>query len=257
MLLILSPAKTLDMETETLASKTSSSPALLTDASVLVKLLRKRTPGDLQVLMGISKKLAKQNHQRFQDWKSSHSKDVSKPAIFAFQGDVYRGLQANKLSAKQIQYAQDHVRILSGLYGVLRPLDPIQAYRLEMGTSLANPRGKNLYEFWDSRITEQLREQLQASGSKMLLNLASNEYFKSIQKETLDDPIVSPAFKQWKNGQFKTISIFAKLARGTMASWVVRNKVKTLRKLTKFSEDGYRFDEEQSSPWVPVFVRGN
>ena len=206
--------------------------------------------------MGISAKLSELNHQRFQDWEAPHLKIGSKAAVFAFQGDVYRGLKASDWTTKQVMYAQDHLRILSGLYGVLRPLDKILPYRLEMGTSLKTPSGKDLYAFWGTQVAEHLRKQLQSSKSKFLLNLASQEYFKVVDQETLDWPVISPAFKEFKNGKYKIISIFAKLARGEMATWVIKNKVKTIKKLTQFSEDGYRYDADQSTDEVPVFVRG-
>lgn len=255
MLAILSPAKTLDFENPSPTPKTTK-PALLSDAGQLADLLKQQSPTDLQHLMGISEKLAALNHGRFQDWETPHPKTGSKAALFAFQGDVYRGLKANTLTVKQIEYAQDHLRLLSGMYGLLRPLDRILPYRLEMGTSLRNDRGKDLYHFWGSKIAVLLNKQLNTTGSKVLLNLASNEYFKSVDRETLDFPIVSPAFKEFKNGQYKVISIFAKLARGTMASWLIRNKVKSVRKLTQFAEDGYRYAEEQSTAEIPVFTRG-
>ncbi|KAA1258470.1 hypothetical protein LF1_09900 [Rubripirellula obstinata] len=256
MIIVLSPAKTLDFETASPTDKTTR-PALLKDASVLAEVCKQKSPEDLRQLMGISQKLAELNHQRFSDWEAPHPKLGSKAALFAFQGDVYRGLKAAEWTTKQIEYSQDHLRVLSGLYGLLRPLDRMLPYRLEMGTSLASDRGKDLYAFWGDKIAKQLRKQMDATKSKHLLNLASQEYFKSIDQSVLDCPIVSPAFKEWKNGKFKIIAIFAKLARGSMASWVVKNKVKTVNKLIQFDEDGYRYDAESSTPTVPVFVRGD
>ncbi len=176
--------------------------------------------------------------------------------MFAFQGDVYRGLHADRFTAKQIERAQKQLRILSGLYGVLRPLDRILPYRLEMGTPLANSRGKDLYAFWGERITQQIADAMRVDRSRCLLNLASNEYFRSIDKNTLPAPVVAPAFKEFKNGSYKIISFFAKKARGTMAAWVIRNRVRTAAKLTQFAEDGYRYDEESSTTCLPVFLRG-
>ena len=175
--------------------------------------------------------------------------------MFAFQGDVYRGLQADQWSAKQIDHAQDHLRILSGLYGVLRPLDHILPYRLEMGTSLANDRGKNLYDYWGNRIAKRLQKQLDTTEARCLLNLASKEYFKSVDLDVITSPIVAPAFKDFKNGHYKIISIYAKVARGTMASWVLRHQVKTMKKLIQFDGDGYRYDPASSTDEVPVFLR--
>lgn len=256
MLSILSPAKTLDFDSASPVPDTTK-PALVKDSAILAETLKSFTPPQLGDLMGISTKLAELNHERFQDWEASHPKLGSKAAIFAFQGDVYRGLQAGNWTKTQVSYSQDHLRILSGLYGVLRPLDKILPYRLEMGTSLKTSRGKDLYAFWGTQVADQLRSQLQATKSKCLLNLASQEYFKVVDRNTLDWPVVSPAFKEFKNGKYKIISIFAKLARGEMAAWVVKNKVKTIKKLTQFSEDGYRYDADQSTDEVPVFVRGD
>jgi cytoplasmic iron level regulating protein YaaA (DUF328/UPF0246 family) len=255
MIVVLSPAKTLDFDSVSPTDKTTR-PALIKDATELVKILKRQTPSDLRHLMGISDKLAELNHQRFSDWESPHPKAGSKAAVFAFQGDVYRGLQASDWTLKQIEYAQDHLRILSGLYGVLRPLDRMLPYRLEMGTTLSNDRGNDLYDFWGDRIAKQLNKQMSAQKSKCLLNLASQEYFRSVDIGVLDCPVVAPAFKEFKNGKYKIITVFAKLARGKMASWVVRNRVKTLSKLTQFDEDGYRYDAESSSATVPVFLRG-
>lgn len=255
MLIILSPAKTLDFESDTRACA-ATEPELISDSQELVELLKQQSPGDLRNLMGISESLAELNHARFQDWIAPQPGDGSKPAIFAFQGDVYQGLRAETFTAKQIQRAQDQLRILSGLYGVLRPLDRILPYRLEMGTPLANSRGKNLYAFWGERITERIADSMRADGSRFLLNLASNEYFRSIDAAALPAPVVAPAFKEFKNGSYKLISFFAKKARGTMAAWVIRHRVRTLAKLTQFAEDGYRYDRKTSTDRVPVFLRG-
>jgi cytoplasmic iron level regulating protein YaaA (DUF328/UPF0246 family) len=255
MIIVLSPAKTLDFETPSPIDKTTR-PALMKDASILADLCKQQSPEGLRQLMGISEKLAELNHQRFSDWESPHPKQGSKAALFAFQGDVYRGLKSTEWTTKQIEYSQDHLRVLSGLYGLLRPLDRMLPYRLEMGTSLSNERGKDLYAFWGGKIAKELKKQIEATKSKCLLNLASQEYFKSIDQSVLGAPIVSPAFKEWKDGKYKIIAIFAKLARGTMASWVVKNKVKTVNKLAQFGEDGYRYDADSSTPTVPVFVRG-
>ena len=255
MITVLSPAKTLDFETPSPTEKTTR-PALIKDAALLAGWCKQQSREDLRQLMGISEKLAELNQQRFSDWESPHPKTGSKAALFAFQGDVYRGLKSSEWTAKQIEYSKDHLRILSGLYGVLRPLDRMLPYRLEMGTSLENDRGKDLYAFWGTKIAEQLNKQAQTTKAKCLLNLASQEYFKSVDQSVLECPVVSPAFKEWKNGKYKIIAIFAKLARGTMASWVVKNRVKTVNKLTQFAEDGYQYDPESSTPEVPVFLRG-
>lgn len=255
MLILLSPAKTLDFESDSKIAATDK-PRLIRQSQALAKQLKRLSPNDLRDLMSISQELAELNHQRFQDWDGTHSKPDSKAALFAFQGDVYRGLKADELTTKQIQYAQSHLRVLSGLYGVLKPLDRMQPYRLEMGTRLQNERGKDLYDFWGDRIATTLNKDLDESKSKRILNLASNEYFKSVDKSVLNAEVISPTFKEYKNGKYKLISFFAKVARGTMASWVVRNRAKTVKKLTQFNEDGYRYDAESSTDTVPVFLRG-
>ena len=254
MLIILSPAKTLDFESPS-KIKTATTPELIKQSAVLADLLKQKTPKQIEALMGISEKLALLNHERYQDWESPMPLGATKQAVLAFQGDVYQGLQASTLSEKQLLYAQDHLRILSGLYGVLRPLDLMLPYRLEMGTPLKNKQGKDLYAFWGMQITEALQAQLSATNTKYLLNLASNEYFKSVKSDALTCKIISPAFKDYKNGKFKIISFFAKKARGTMAAWAIRSKVKTPKKLAQFAEDGYKYDAESSTETVPVFLR--
>jgi cytoplasmic iron level regulating protein YaaA (DUF328/UPF0246 family) len=264
MLIVLSPAKTLDFESpppKTFTSKSLQSkcrptqPVLIDQGAQLAELLKQQTTHDLQNLMGISESLAELNHSRYQSWVAPHPDEGSKPAIFAFQGDVYQGLQAETLTLKQLELAQDQLRILSGLYGVLRPLDRILPYRLEMGTTLPNARGKDLYAFWGDRVTELIAAQMQTNRSRFLLNLASNEYFRVIAAAGLPAPVIAPAFKEFKNGSYKMISFFAKKARGTMAAWVIRNRVKTPAKLLQFAEDGYRYDAATSTQTVPVFVR--
>ncbi|MCL4162922.1 UNVERIFIED_CONTAM: hypothetical protein GTU68_060646 [Idotea baltica] len=205
--------------------------------------------------MHISPKLAELNVERYHTWSRPFKPANAKQAILAFKGDVYTGLEADTFTEKQLEYAQEHLRILSGLYGVLRPLDLIQPYRLEMGIKLANDGGKNLYEFWDKRITKNINKQLQVTNSKYLLNLASSEYFKSIDSKSIDAEIVAPVFKDWKNDQYKLISFFAKKARGSMSAWVIRNKVKTLKKLSQFDADGYSYSAEHSEDLKPVFLR--
>lgn len=261
MLIVLSPAKTLDFESEITSklpavSKSDRQPALIHQSQKLSERLKQETPDGLKQLMGISDSLAELNHQRFQDWEVPHPAKGSKEALFAFQGDVYQGLQAETLTTKQLETAQDQIRILSGLYGVLRPLDRMLPYRLEMGTSLDGPWGKDLYAFWDKQVTVVLAEQMKRNGSRFLLNLASNEYFRSVKKSLLPAPVVAPAFKELKNGKYKIISFFAKKARGTMAAWVIRNRVRTEAKLIQFAEDGYAYDPESSTSSVPVFLRG-
>ncbi|PAY15587.1 hypothetical protein CKO51_31170 [Rhodopirellula sp. SM50] len=255
MLIVLSPAKTLDYDSRPKVPARTT-PEWLAESEKLVDLLKKKTPKQIQTLMGVSENLAELNHGRYQDWQLPMPEAASRPAVLAFKGDVYLGLEADQMTEKQLLYAQDHLRILSGLYGVLRPLDSMLAYRLEMGTALKARRGKDLYAFWGTRITQSINEQLDATDSRYLLNLASNEYFRSIQKKSVQAEIIAPVFKDQSNGKYRVISYFAKKARGTMASWVIRNKVKTPTKLVKFAEDGYRYDAESSSDAAPVFLRG-
>jgi cytoplasmic iron level regulating protein YaaA (DUF328/UPF0246 family) len=255
MFIVLSPAKTLDFETPASISK-ATTPTMLKQTAELVEILKQQSPKQIGQLMGISEKLSELNHQRYQDFEIPLPKKGSKQAALAFQGDVYQGLLATEMTEKQLLYAQDHLRILSGLYGSLRPLDRMLPYRLEMGTALKNAAGKDLYAFWGDQITDSISKQIVATKSKCLLNLASNEYFRSVKTKQLPCPVVAPAFKELKNGKYKIISFFAKKARGTMAAWVIRNKVKSIAKLAKFDEDGYRFDEESSTETVPVFLRG-
>jgi cytoplasmic iron level regulating protein YaaA (DUF328/UPF0246 family) len=254
MLILLSPAKTLDFETPP-ATKTATQPELLDDSEVLVDGLKEKGVLELASLMNISERLAGLNHARFADWKRPFDPSKAKQAVLAFKGDVYVGLDAESFSEDDFDFAQDHVRILSGLYGVVRPLDLILPYRLEMGTKFKNERGRNLYEFWDDRITEQLNRDLERLGSDVVINLASNEYFKSVNTSALDARVVSPAFKDLKNGTYKVISFYAKRARGLMTAWIVKNRVEDPAHLAAFDEGGYRYSEQMSTEDVPVFLR--
>ncbi|MDM4015885.1 peroxide stress protein YaaA [Roseiconus lacunae] len=256
MLILLSPSKRLDYDSPVTVN-TKTTPELIDSSTELADELRELTPKQIASLMGISDELATLNHQRFQDWIAPMPDDATRQAAFAFKGDVYLGLEAETLTAKQLEYAQEHLRILSGLYGVLRPLDGILPYRLEMGTSLKNARGKDLYQFWGTSIAESLNHQLEQTGSKFILNCASNEYFKAVDKKTIAAEIISPVFKdKSKNGDYRVITVYAKKARGTMAAWVIRKKAKTLKKLQQFDGDGYRYDEASSTAAKPVFLRG-
>ena len=254
MLIVLSPAKTLDFETPSTV-KQHTQPDLLDSSEALVDVLNTKSPHDLQQLMGISDKLAELNVDRFHQWNRPFTSDNAESALLAFKGDVYVGLEAESFSAADFKYAQQHLRILSGLYGVLRPSDLIQPYRLEMGVRLENPNGSNLYQFWGDTITDNLNASLAKSGSPVLLNLASNEYFKAVKKKTLNGQIVSPAFKDWKNGQYKIISFFAKKARGLMAAWVIKERINDLDSLKAFAIDGYSYNPELSDEFTPVFTR--
>jgi len=254
MLILISPAKTLDFETPS-QTKNFSRPLMLDQSEQLIDNLITKSPADIEALMKISPKLAELNVERYQTWSRPFTKKNAKQAVFAFKGDVYTGLEIDSFSEDDLAYLQDHLRILSGLYGVLRPLDLIQPYRLEMGIKLENSVGKNLYEFWGDSITKAINKQLKASKMDTVLNLASNEYFKSVKKPDLNADIVTPIFKDWKNGQYKLISFFAKKARGVMSAWVVKNRVSDLNNLSDFNLDGYRFSANDSDPLNPVFLR--
>ncbi len=249
MLIVLSPSKSMDMEPAALAEATQ--PAFLDRSEQLVSKLRGFSSQKLMDFMEISEKLAELNRQRFIDWQPPFTHENAKQAVLAFTGDVYDGLDAPSLKKRDLQYAQNRLRILSGLYGLLRPLDLIQPYRLEMGRPLATRGAKNLYEFWRNRVTETLN----AETGDMLVNLASQEYFKAVDSRQLEKQIVSPIFKDEKNGTFKIISFYAKKARGTMARYLIENRIKDLDGLLGFSEDGYAFNPGLSKPLAPVFTR--
>ena len=254
MIAVVSPAKTLDFETQP-CTEVFTKPEFLQDSSILVDRLRDFSSEELGDLMGISGKLAELNYCRFRDWSTPFTPENAKPAVLAFKGDVYTGLQAALFSDDDLAYAQDHLRILSGLYGILRPLDLMQPYRLEMGTGLQNLRGKNLYSFWGDQITDALAEDLSSDSSGMLVNLASNEYFTSINQKKLGARIITPVFKDEKNGNFKIISFFAKKARGLMSRFIIQEKIETPADLESFGLDGYAYDKEQSDGDKLVFTR--
>ncbi|MEE4299914.1 MAG: peroxide stress protein YaaA [Pseudomonadales bacterium] len=243
MLILLSPAKTLDFERPAVTRK-HSSPRFLDDSQALVELMRERSPADLAELMHVSDAIAELNSRRFSEWSPPFTRENARQAVLAFRGDVYTGLDADAWSPRDFDWAQKHLRILSGLYGVLRPLDLIQAYRLEMGTRVANGRGQDLYAFWRASVTASLAEELEGRRSPLVVNLASNEYFGAVDPAGLPGRLVTPVFKDLKNGQYKIISFFAKKARGSMASWIVRNRVRSADGLRAFAEDGYGLDEQ-------------
>ncbi len=254
MLVVLSPAKTLDYDTPAPVSSFSQA-ALLAHSELLIKACQNLSMQDIASLMKVSDKIAALNAARFGQWSVPFSPENAKQAVFAFQGDVYTGLQAQTLAPETVDYAQQHLRILSGLYGVLRPLDLMQPYRLEMGTRLNNERGTNLYQFWGSLITQTLNEALQAQGDDLLINLASNEYFKAVKKKELRGTIITPVFKDQKNGKYKVISFYAKKARGLMARYILEQQLTSSEQLTAFAEDGYYFMESESTATEPVFYR--
>lgn len=254
MLYVISPAKNLDYETPA-TTDVYTQPEMMEQAQELAEVCVKLTPADLSSLMHISDKLAGLNAARFAQWHPDFTPENAKQAVLAFNGDVYTGLQATEFSQPELDYAQQHLRILSGMYGVLRPLDLMQPYRLEMGTKLENPKGKNLYEFWGEDITNVLNKQIAETNSELVVNLASTEYFKSVKKKQLKGTLITPSFKDWKNGQYKMISFFAKKARGLMVNYLIKNQVEDLDGLLKFNLEGYEYNEELSKPNEPCFTR--
>ena len=254
MLTLLSPAKTLDYETPS-QTKTATMPKLLDQSALLVDELREFTSADLSALMGISGRLGTLNRNRFANWETPFTKGSAKQAVLAFMGDVYEGLEAASFSADDFKFAQKHLRILSGLYGVLRPLDLMLPYRLEMGTKLKTERGNNLYEFWGDGITEELNKQLRTIKSTTVINLASIEYFKSVNVNALNAEVLAPTFLDRRGDTYKIISFYAKKMRGRMASWIIRNQVDDIKQLRKFKFEGYKFSSDLSTPEKPAFIR--
>ena len=254
MLIVLSPAKSLDYESPVKTRKFTQ-PQFLDDAEKLVSTLRDYNPDQLSELMNISPKLGELNVERYANWHQPFDTDNARQAAFAFTGDVYVGLDINSLSAADLDFAQKHLRILSGLYGVLRPLDLMQPYRLEMGTSLQTEAGINLYQFWGSRVTDALNACLEKQKQPVLVNLASNEYFRSVKEKALSADVISPVFKDYKNGQYKVISFYAKKARGMMAAWIIQNRVTRADDLQGFDVAGYKYSTRESSAGKPVFLR--
>ena len=254
MLIVVSPAKTLDFDSSAHV-KSSSQSDFLSDSQELINTLKPFSPDDVMSLMKISGKLAELNVNRYHDWQTPFNTQNAKQAVLAFKGDVYTGLDAGTLSEDDLQWAQQRLRILSGLYGMLRPLDLIQAYRLEMGIKLENPRGKNLYEFWGETITQALNKQLSEIDSDVLVNLASQEYFKSIQSKALNAQLITPDFKDFKNGKYKIISFYAKKARGLMTRWIIENRITDANGLTQFSVAGYRYSQDESTNDKMIFLR--
>ncbi|WP_372980799.1 peroxide stress protein YaaA [Marinobacter sediminum] len=253
MLMVISPAKTLDYESP-LATESHTQPEFLDHACELIDQLKELEPHQVSNLMSISEKLGQLNAERFQHWHTPFSLDNARQAALAFKGDVYTGLAAESFSEDDFAFAQNHLRMLSGLYGLLRPLDLMQPYRLEMGTKFENSRGKDLYAFWGSILTEELNRVL-AADDGVLVNLASNEYFKSVKKKELNARLITPQFKDWKNGQYKMISFYAKKARGLMCRFAIENRITQADDLKGFDLDGYYFSEEQSEGNNWVFLR--
>jgi len=254
MLITLSPSKGQDFESTAL-SRTYSKPQALKDSELLIKELRKIRQQDIQQLMSVSENIAKLNTDRYKSFKTPFTPKNAKQAIFAFKGDVYSGIDIEEYSEADLEYAQDHMRILSGLYGCLRPLDLIQPYRLEMKTKLHNVRGENLYQFWGDRITDELNKALEKQKQPVLVNLASNEYFKSVKPKQLKGRLLNINFKESKDGKTRVVAIFAKRARGMMTDYILRNRIEKPEDIKKFKQGGYRFRKELSDEKQWTFER--
>jgi cytoplasmic iron level regulating protein YaaA (DUF328/UPF0246 family) len=252
MLVVISPAKRLDWAERTVAV---TQPSFQDDASRLVKTARNLTLGDLKKLMGLSDDLARLNRDRFRDFADDPSADITRPAALAFAGDTYLGLEAGTLDSDEMVWAQDHLRILSGLYGILRPLDAIQAYRLEMGSRLKTRRGKNLYEYWGDQLSSSLNDQAQATEAQVLVNCASKEYFGAVAPKSLKLKVITPVFMEDKSGAPKVVSFFAKRARGAMARFIIQNRLRDPEGLKDFDVGGYAYQSEMSTTDTPVFLR--
>lgn len=254
MLIILSPSKTLDYNAP-VTIRTHTQPALLEHTNELISLLRKLSTTKLQALMDISPKLAQLNAERYQTFSTPFTPKNARQALLAFKGDVYEGVKVEDYSAEDFSCAQNHLRILSGLYGVLRPLDLMQPYRLEMGTALKNQRGKNLYAFWGEHVTQQLNGAMKTAKTNLLINLASEEYFTVVRPGALKGDIITPVFKERSGNQLKTIGLFAKKARGLMASYIIRNRITMIEDLLQFNAAGYAYDKHLSDNYNIIFTR--
>lgn len=255
MLILISPAKTLDFENEA-HTRYFSQPEYLEYSEKLIEKLKKMSPEELSDLMNLSANLAELNYERYQRFTTPFDKDNAKQALLAFKGDVYEGMEAEQFDQEDFDFSQKHLRIISGLYGLLKPLDLIQPYRLEMGTKFKVDKDhKNLYEFWGSKITKGVREALEEQGDKVIVNLASNEYFKAIRKKELEAEIITPVFKDFKKGKYKVIAFYAKKARGMMSKYIIRNKIENKEDLKGFNEDGYAYNDRLSEGRELVFTR--
>jgi cytoplasmic iron level regulating protein YaaA (DUF328/UPF0246 family) len=254
MLLVISPAKTLDYDTAP-KTRTFTLPDYLDESQHLIERARHWSALDIAELMQVSMKIAELNFDRFEAWHTPFTPQNAKQAVLAFKGDVYTGLDAESFSAADFKFAQSHLRILSGLYGLLRPLDLMQPYRLEMGRKVDTERGKNLYEFWGGQITEGLNRQLHKLKSSYLINLASSEYFKAVKPKLLDGEIITPEFRDWKNGQYKMMGVYAKKARGQLSRFVIQNQLTDPEAMKAFNVDGYAFNQAMSKGNTWVFTR--
>ena len=254
MILVISPAKSLYDHSPVQLDRFTQA-EFLPEAEKVVSVMKKKKPAQLAKLMSISPKLAELNYQRFQEWTLPFSPENAWQAVLMFSGDVYQGMKAETFSEAEFETAQKHLRILSGVYGLLKPLDQIQAYRLEMGTSIVVARKKNLYEFWKTKITNSLNQEFDETGQKELINLASNEYFSAIDTKKLKARIITPAFKEQKNGKYEMVSFFAKKARGMMCRFIIQNQITDPEEIKAFDRDGYYFNNQLSKGDQWVFTR--
>lgn len=254
MLILISPAKKLDFETAPITDRHTQCD-FLDDAKVLIDTVKQLSQAEIAKLMHLSDNLAELNVQRYQDWSLPFNPQNAKAALLAFKGDVYAGMNADTFTETNLDFAQQHLRMLSGLYGLLRPLDLMQPYRLEMGTRLSNPKGKNLYEFWGEQITDAVNEALAQSGSDSLINLASNEYFKSVKTKQLNGQLITPQFKEYKDGDYKMIGIYAKRARGLMSRYIIENELIDAQGIKSFDWEGYHYNKALSNDASWVFTR--
>ncbi len=254
MLTLLSPAKALDYKTR-LRTKKVSQPRMTASTEQLVSLMASKQPDEIGALMDLSADLAMLNFERFQDWDPTYPDATSRPALLAFAGDAYLAMDIARFGERDYTHAQKHLRILSGLYGVLRPLDRIQPYRLEMGTKLAGDHGTNLYQFWGRDITDSINRDLDGRRHPVVINLASTEYFKSVRTEDLDAPVVTPVFKDFSRDEYRVVGYSAKRARGMMAAWMILNRISSRRMLMQFAEGGYRYSPDHSTPSTPTYIR--
>ncbi|MFO7923750.1 MAG: peroxide stress protein YaaA [Bacteroidales bacterium] len=254
MITVISPAKKLDFKTKT-KGRNYTTPEFLDKSAEIIDVIRQFSPKDLAVLMNVSDDIANLTFERHSKWKTPFNPENAKPAIHAFKGDVYRGMSADTFSREDLEFAQDHLRILSGLYGVLRPLDMIQPYRLEMGTKFKPFGGKNLYGFWTETITSAINENLKEHKEKVLVNLASQEYFKAIDKSMLEEDVVTPVFKEFKGNKYKVVGIHAKKARGMMCRFIIQNRIEKAEDMKLFNEEGYSYDDNLSNEREWIFTR--
>jgi len=250
MIALISPAKTLDMSTTDISLTTQ--PDFKTDIKALVSIMKKKSVTDIQKLMKVSENIAQLNEERYHTFNKDFTLENSKQALLAFKGDVYRSMDVDNYSEEDLEFAQSHLRILSGLYGLLKPMDLIQPYRLEMGISLENKKGKNLYEYWGTKISKAIDA---VAKGETVINLASQEYGKAVNKKALKSPMIHVNFKEFKDGKYKVIGIFAKQARGMMADYIIKNRITVPEKLKLFNREGYEFSEPQSKENEWIFVR--